>query len=264
MAVSYKDVLQGGASLPPRLLLYGVEGIGKTTIGASAPNPIFIQTEDGLGLIEVPTFPLATSYEDVHGALTALATEEHDRKTLVVDSLDWLEPLIWKHTAGLHEKQSIEDFGYGKGYIEALTIWSDFLNALTYLRSEKGMTVILIAHHEVKRFDDPNTEPYDRYGPKLHKLANAKMKEWADAILFANYRVATTQSDMGFNKKKTRAIGSGERLLFTEERPAFVAKNRFGMPPELPLSWNALEQALPFYPTPEAPAPAAASDKESA
>ena len=283
MAVTLDDFLPTGNVEPPRIVLYGVEGIGKTCIAANAPNPIFIQTEDGVSgsmpdgtpvLTHInqnggAVLPLATSYDDVRGVLAALASDDHDHafKTLVVDSLDWLEPLIWKKVVAdnpLTDKgkpvSSIEDYGFGKGYGLALNIWTDFKDALAYLRAHKGMSVVLLAHHEVKRFDDPSTEPYDRYQPKLHKAANAKMKEWADCILFANYRVSTTQVDTGFNNTKTRAIGSGDRLLFTEERPAFIAKNRFAMPAEIALDWNALSKTIPFFSSNQAPAPAVAAE----
>jgi len=250
MAVDLNSIATGAANMPPRIVLQGVQGVGKTTLAASAPHPIFIQTEDGLGVIDVPRFPLANNYEDVNDALTSLASQDHDYQTLVIDSLDWLEPLIWDKTSRDHGWASIEDPGYGKGYVEALGIWSDFIAALNYLRSTKNMTVILTAHTQVKRYDDPAHEPYDRYNIKLHKAAAAKMLEYADAVLFANYRLATTQSESGFNQKKTRAVGTGERILYTEERPAFIAKNRYAMPPEIPLNWDTIAAAIPYFNSP--------------
>lgn len=247
MAISLQDVQTGASNLPPRILEYGVQGIGKTTVAAQAPQPIMIQTEDGEGVIDVPRFPLATSYAAVLEALAALANEEHDRETLIVDSLDWLEPLIWSKVAADGGEANIEDFGYGKGYILALDEWANFIQALNYLRRARGMTVILTAHAQVKRYDDPTNEPYDRYQIALHKGAAAKMLEWADVVLFANYRVATKATDGGFNKEKSRAVGSGERVAYTEERPAFHAKNRFAMPPELPFKWDAIAKAIPYF-----------------
>ena len=253
MAISLKDVLKGGVSVPPRILLYGVEGIGKTTFGANAPSPFLLQTEDGLGLLDVPTSGLCKSHAEVLGWLSALATEEHEYKTLVVDSLDWLQDLIWAQTLidnPTDEKgrpvANIEDYGFGKGFGLAQAVWDNFIAALNYLRDAKGMTVILIAHTEVRKFNDPTSEPYDRFSVKLHKAANAKLREWSDCVLFANYRVATTSSEEGFGKKKVRAIGSGERLLFTEERPSHYAKNRYALPAELPLDWRTLSSAIPF------------------
>jgi len=104
---------------------------------------------------------------------------------------------------------------------------------------------IQIAHTDIKRFDSPEHEPYDRYVIKLHARASALLQEHSDAVLFANYRISTVKSDVGFNKKVTRALGSGERVLYTAERPAFLAKNRYGLPDVLPLDWQAFAAAMP-------------------
>jgi AAA domain len=109
------------------------------------------------------------------------------------------------------------------------------------------MTVIQIAHTEIRRFDSPEHEPYDRYVIKLHARAAALLQEHSDVVLFANYRISTVKADVGFNKKVTRALGSGERVLYTAERPAFLAKNRFGLPDSLPLSWKAFAAAMPHF-----------------
>ena len=151
MAIDLNSITKGASHLPPRILIYGTQGIGKSTLGANAPAPIFIQTEDGLGLLDVAHFPIAKSFAEVIEALTVLATQEHGFKTLVLDSLDWLEPLIWAHIAKEHGHNSIEDFGYGKGYVHALDAWREYLDAINYLRNEKGMTIIQTAHADVKR-----------------------------------------------------------------------------------------------------------------
>ena len=109
------------------------------------------------------------------------------------------------------------------------------------------MTVIQIAHTDIKRFDSPEHEPFDRYVIKLHARAAALLQEHSDVVLFANYRISTVKSDVGFNKKVTRALGSGERVLYTAERPAFLAKNRYGLPDSLPLSWAAFAEAMPHF-----------------
>ena len=246
MAISLDDIKHGGDMKPPRILLYGVEGVGKTTFAACAPAPIFIRTEDGLGELDVPAFPLATSYADVMGALTVLATEDHPYSTVVIDSVDWLEPLVWNHVAQPNNWKSIEDPGYGKGYIEADEPWHDYVSALNYLRDTKGMTVIQLAHNEVKTYNDPEREPYDRHMVKLHKRASAMLRENCDYLLFANYRVGTTKDGKGFNET-TRAIGSGERILCTQERPAYMAKRRTNMPDEIPMDWNAFAQHIRYY-----------------
>lgn len=265
MPISLASLRRGGDARPPRLLTYGVAGIGKTSWAASAPNPIVIQTEDGLGSIDIPTFGLLRSFDAVMEAIGSLYDEEHAFQTVVVDSLDWLEPLIWQHTAQQNNQPNIEAFGYGKGYLAALDTWRTVLEGLSALRDERGMAVILLAHAEIRRFDSPETEPYDRYQPKLHTRASALVQEHVDAVLFANYRVSTLKSDVGFNKKVVRGVTGGDRLLHTVERPAFLAKNRFDLPETLPLSWPDFAAAVPFYAARSADAastsPAAPADR---
>src|SRR5690606_37239112 len=125
MAISLA-ALQRNTQKPPRIIIHGEPGVGKTTFAACAPAPVIIQTEDGLGNLDVEAFPLAASLEDVMGALTALYEEGHSYATLVVDSLDWLEPLIWQRVCRDHNVASIEALGYGKGYVEALGYWRTF------------------------------------------------------------------------------------------------------------------------------------------
>jgi hypothetical protein len=247
MAISLASLRSSTSLTPPRLLIYGVAGIGKTLCATSAPRPVVIQTEDGLGTIDVPTFGVLRSFDEVMQAIGSLYDEPHDFQTVVVDSLDWLEPLIWQHTAALHNQPNIEAFGYGKGYLAAIDAWRGILEGLNALRDERGMAVILLAHAEIKRFDSPETEPYDRYQPKLHARASALVQEHVDAVLFANYRITTLKSDAGFGKKVVRGVSGGDRLLHTVERPAFLAKNRFGLPETLPLSWPDLAAGIPFY-----------------
>ena len=242
-----KSIVSGRQPLPPRLLLYGTEGIGKSTFGAQAPAPIFIQTEDGLSEISCDKFPLATSFDDVMASLNCLLTEQHDYQTVVVDSLDWLEPLVWQHACKINNWSTIEEPGYGKGYIAALDLWRQYLDWINALREDRRMMVVQLAHTDIKRFDSPEHEPYDRYVIKLHARAAALLQEHADVVMFANYRISTVKSDVGFNKKVTRALGSGERVLYTAERPAFLAKNRYGLPDVLPLDWDAFAAAMPKF-----------------
>ena len=247
MAIALDGLRCTTALTPPRILLHGVAGIGKTTFAAAAPKSVFVCTEDGLGTLEATHFPLAKTFDEVMEALAALYSESHAFETVVIDSVDWLEPLVWQKACQENGWKDLEQPGYGKGYVAALDLWRQYLEGLNALRDERGMTVIQIAHTDIKRFDSPEHEPFDRYVIKLHARAAALLQEHSDVVLFANYRISTVKSDIGFNKKVTRALGSGERVLYTAERPAFLAKNRYGLPDSLPLSWAAFAEAMPHF-----------------
>ena len=240
----------GRTSRPPRLLVYGVEGIGKSSFAACAPRPVFIQTEDGLDEIECDKFPLATSIAEVMSGLAGLATEPHEFQTVVIDSLDWLERLIWDQVCRDFGVKSIEkaDGGYARGYMHALTYWREVIDQLSGLRNQRNMAVVLIAHSKVERVDDPLTPAYDRYSPRLHKHAAALIGEWVDGILFAHWKYRTRSEDAGFGRQRTIAVPIGangeDRVIRAVGSPAWVAKNRFGLPAELPLAWDAFEQGL--------------------
>jgi hypothetical protein len=235
--------------------LYGVEGIGKSTFGSQAPNPVFIQTEDGLDEIDCARFPLARTYGEILTALAELHAEDRPYETVVIDSLDWLERLIWDRVCEESGVQSIEraDGGFAKGYTHALTFWREIVDQLNRLRNERNMVVLLIAHAKVEKFEDPESSPYDRYSPRLHKHAAALVSEWCDAVLFATRKFRTQTEDAGFNRKRTiaHALGKdgGERVLRCVGGPSCIAKNRYGIASELPLSWAAFMAALPHQQT---------------
>jgi hypothetical protein len=241
------DLVQRGRThMPPRIMVYGSEGCGKSTLASRAPAPIFIQTEDGLNEIDCAKFPLAKSLDEVLNALTELATAEHPFETVVIDSLDWLERLIWDAVCRRESVTSIEKVGggYGKGYSLALDYWGRIVDRLSSLHTQRQMVVFLIAHAKVERFEDPEASAYDRYSPRLHKHAAALVTEWCDAVAFASRRFTTRTEDIGFGRQRAIAapIGAagGERILRTVGGPSCVAKNRYNLPPEMPLSWDAL------------------------
>ncbi|CAB4151911.1 AAA domain containing protein [uncultured Caudovirales phage] len=241
MAFNLKSIQKNTAFAAPRIMLYGVEGIGKTTFAAGAPAPIFICTEDGLGSLQVDHFPLAKKAGDVLDAIGSLITEDHGFGTVVLDSVDWLDNMIWADVESTHDAK---DLAYGKGAMIVADRWREVLAGLNTLRNDKGMVVILIAHTQIKRFDSPEVEPYDRYQPKLQERSNAILREWADAVFFANYKTIVKKDDVGFNKTTNRGISTGERLLFTSERPAYMAKNRYNLKESLPMSWESFAQAI--------------------
>jgi hypothetical protein len=231
------------------VVLYGQEGIGKSTFGACAPRPIFLPTEDGLGEIDVDRFPLIESYSQFIDCIGKVCESDGDYDTAVIDSLDWLEKLIWSNVCKRFSVSHIEkaDGGYARGYKHALTEWKEVLSCLDYCRG-KGMAVVAIAHAKAERFEDPETAAYDRWTLRLHKDADALIREWSDAVLFATTRKRTETQDAGFNRQRTiaKAVGAdgGERIVRTIGSPACVAKNRYGLPAELPLSWSEFEKAM--------------------
>lgn len=235
---------------PQKALVYGVQGLGKTTFGCTWDRPILLRVEDGAAAIDVPTFPnLVESFGDLEAAINALH-EDHPFKTLVIDSLDWMEPIIWAQTCAVLGIEAIERAGYGKGYVEADNQWRHIMGGLDSLRINRGMNVVLIAHAEIKRFEPPDADPYDRYQIKLHKRAWAKWQEWADMVLFANYKTSSVKIKDGGAKgeSKFRAVGTGDRVLYTSERPAYLAKCRWPLPHEIYIgqdqSWVAFHQAM--------------------
>ena len=240
-----ENIQTGRENKPPRIMVYGQEGVGKSTFGASAPDPVFIQTEDGLGEIDTCKFPLAQSVGDVIAELTAIRDEEHNFRTVVIDSLDWLERLIFDEVCKEFGVRSIEkaDGGYGKGYVDALVHWRKVLALLDDLRNKRGMMVILLAHAKVERFEDPENIACDRYAPRLHKHAASLISEWVDAVLFAAKRLRVSKD--GDSRAIAAPIGAdgGERILRTNGSPACLAKNRFSLPNEIPLRWDAFLQA---------------------
>lgn len=246
-----EKVQHGRTPKPPRLLCYGVEGIGKSTFGSQAPKPVFVQCEDGLDEINCDKFPLASSYDEVAESLRELCEQQHEYESVVIDSLDWLERLIWDKLCEQHGVSSIEkvDGGYARGYTHALNYWREVIGNLDTLRKQRQMVVILIAHSKIERFEDPESAAYDRYSPRLHKHAAALVSEWCDAVLFATRKIRTQSEDAGFNRKRTIANaiggGGGERILRTVGGPSCVAKNRYGITDELPLSWAAFMNVLP-------------------
>ena len=240
-------ISKGKLKRPALVMLYGVDGCGKSTFGSEAPNPIFLGPEDGTANLDVARFDNVKTFADVKKNILRLTTEEHDFKTLVIDSIDWIEPLVWKEVCSLDSKKpiSIDDAfgGWGKGYTKANELWKEIMNDLTILRETKKMNIIAIAHSHVKAFNDPSQPlPYDRYMLKLNEKAAALWREFVDCVLFCNFEVSVVKESRG--DKKGKAYGEGNRVMYSERRPSFDAKNRYGLPFELPLGWKYFEAAM--------------------
>lgn len=225
-------IQRGRVVQPPRLVLYGMEGIGKSTFAANFPASVFIQTEDGLGQIDCARFPLAKSANDVIIQLSALLREKNDFQTIVIDSLDWLERLIWDAVCKESKVDSIEKIGYGKGYVNALTTWREILNLLNALHVSNKI-ILLLAHAIAEDYSDPEIVNMKRFTPRLHKTARSLIAEWADAVFLATRKFGAAKGDQ-----------DNPRILRTEASPFQVAKSRFSIAPELPLDANLVISAI--------------------
>ena len=194
MAISLATLRRTEPIKPPIVVIFGPGGVGKTTLAAGAPEPVLLAIEDGIGRLDIPHWNI-DSYADLMTAIGVLYSEEHDRQTVILDSLDWAEPLVWGETCRLHGWSLIDQTGFGKGYVAALSVWRQILEGLRALRDERGMTVVMLAHHQVKRFEDPMVDPYDRYLLKCQDKASALLVETADVVGFLNYRVSNQRAD---------------------------------------------------------------------
>jgi len=232
------------------MLVYGPEGIGKTTFASEAPAPILVQTEDGLGLLEIPHFPLCETYEEVIEHLEALAAEDHKYKTVIIDSMDWLEKLATiPALKKFRGKETLKEVGYGVGEAALIPLFEKVLNRLNTLRNTKGMNVVLVAHAKIEKIQDSLGAAYDEYSPRLEKRVNGFVKEWPDIIGFASQKIVRTEgADAGFNKKQTVVksvkLGDTDRVLQLTPKPGIVAKNRYGLPDEMPLDGDSFFKTL--------------------
>ena len=242
------------AMLAPRILIHGQEGVGKTTLASKFPSPIFLQTEDGCpGGMEINSFGLIESFADLRSAISALASEPHRFQTVVLDSIDAAEELIWRDVCRSQGWSSIESPGYGRGYIVVDSWWLDILKGLDYLRRERGMIPLLLGHSAIETINDPRVASYTSYQLRLHKRARGLVQDNMDAIGFLAPDLHVQSEEVGFSKKRNRAEGGSQRWLHFEGRPSFVAKNRYGLPAKMSVpkdfSYGALAPYLPPQPS---------------
>lgn len=242
-SMSLDSIVTGRQAKPVRITLFGVDGIGKTTFAAQAPSPVFIAAEDGLGALEVARFPTPTKWTEIFEAIKVLYAEEHGFQTLVLDSADWAESLCLATVAAENGVTYIDQVPYGKGYKMARDKYAELLRGLDALWM-RGMNIIVIAHSTIKRYDDPENEPYDRYQIKLEESNASRLREWSDMVLFANYDTTVTRLDPKGLDKTVRARSFGKRLLFSQRTAAYDAKTRYPIPERMPLEWPTFWSAL--------------------
>ncbi|HVY62178.1 MAG TPA: ATP-binding protein [Planctomycetota bacterium] len=233
-------VTRGRIDRPLRTGVYGVPGVGKTTLGATADRAIFFPAEDGTNHVDVARFPRPEKWSDIFDAIETLTSESHDFKTFVVDTLDALEPLNFRAICDAAGKKSIADFPHGQGYVASVDQWRLLLARLERLQEQRGMNVLLLAHAAIRTFANPEGPDFDRYQLKLNEKAAAVVIEWCDDVLFAQFETFAVDQD---GSRKAKGV-SGNRVLRTQETAAFKAKNRRGLPSTLPLSWEDYTAAI--------------------
>lgn len=233
------QITRGRKARAQKVVIYGPEGIGKSTFAAQFPEPVFIDTEGSTDNMDVAWMDKPTSWTMLKNEIAFIKANSDACKTLVIDTIDWAEQLAVSYVCSQHQKNGIEDFGWGKGYTYVQEEIGRLLNSLSEL-VDIGINVVLTAHAQIKKFEQPDEMgAYDRYELKLGQKTSSKtaplVKEWADMVLFANYKTFIMTTDDG--KKKAQG---GERVIYTNHRPAWDAKNRHGLPDQLPFDFGSI------------------------
>lgn len=233
-------ITKGKRARAQKVVIYGTEGIGKSSLASQFPEPLFIDTEGSTDNMDVARLDKPTSWIMLNNQIAFIKANPTVCKTLVIDTIDWAESLCVDNLCAMHDKKGIEDFGYGNGYVYAKEEMGRFLNKLQDL-IEIGINVVLTAHAQIRKFELPDEMgSYDKYELKLGKKTSSQtaplVKEWADLLLFCNYKTYLISQEKSTKKK---AQGN-QRVMYTEHNPAWDAKNRHGLPSELPLDYNSI------------------------
>lgn len=261
-------IIKGKIPHAKKITIYGSEGIGKSTFASRFPEPIFIDTEGSTKEMDVSRFEKPTSWTMLLEQIKY--TKEHPDicKTLVVDTIDWAEQMCVEHICSKHRKDGLESFGYGSGYIYVREEFGRFLNSLEEI-VERGVNVVLIAHAQLRKFEQPDEMgAYDRWELKLGKKTASQIsplvKEWSDALLFANYKTYSVATD---DKGKKHKAQGGTRVMYTAHHPCWDAKNRYGLPEEVPFEYGSIAHIIssvtPAQSQPERRAPEPVTQKQA-
>lgn len=227
------NISNGIIARPQKVVIYGAEGVGKTTLAAAFPNPLFIDTEGGTSHMDVRRISKPQSWDEFIAVLNEVATTSGLCETLVIDTADWAEQMAVTHLLTKYKKAGIEEFGYGKGYVYLSEEFSRMLAALDKCIAS-GIHVVVTAHAKMRKFEQPDEMgAYDRWEMKLSKNSAPLLKEWADLLLFCNYQtfVVTTEN-------KAQKAQGGKRVMYTSHHPCWDAKNRASLPDVLDLDYS--------------------------
>lgn len=241
------NIIRGKQQRPQRVVIYGVESVGKSTFAAQFPNPIFLDIERGTAHLDVDRTPVE-SWKHLNECIAEIGGTAY--QSVVIDSADWAERLCVQDLLATHKKQSIRDFSYGGGEVMVAEKMSRFLGSLDRV-IDSGKNVVVIAHSKVQRVEPPDLlAAYDRYELKLSKQSSPLVKEWADELWFFRFKVKAVAQDNG----KAKGTGGKERVIYTTHSAAYDAKTRSGLAEEIPMEWSAVAH---LFPQPAAkPAPA--------
>ena len=247
------QITSGVLSTPLKVVVYGPEGIGKSTFAAQAPGPLFIDTEGSTSRMNVRRLPAPTSFTMIQEEIRYVISNPTVCQTLVLDTADWAERLCRDGVCSKNSKSGLEDFGYGKGYTYVYEDFGRMLNLLDQV-IDRGINVIVTAHAAMRKFEQPDESgAYDRWELKLinaQKCSIANMlKEWADMVLFANYETYVIK---GKNEMEKNKVTGGKRVMHTTHHPCWDAKNRFGLPEKLPFDFSHIAHCFNAAPSAEA------------
>ncbi|MGT2874413.1 AAA family ATPase [Streptococcus gallolyticus subsp. gallolyticus] len=249
------QITKGKRARAQKVVVYGPEGIGKSTFAAQFPEPLFIDTEGSTDNMDVSRLDKPSSYTMLKNEIAWVKANPTVCKTLVIDTIDWAESLVIADVCAQHGKKGIEDFGWGNGYTYTKEEMGRLLNQLGEL-VDLGINVVLTAHAQMRKFEQPDEMgSYDRWELKLGKKTSSQtaplVKEWADMVLFANYKTVVMTADNG----KKKATG-GQRVLYTQHHPAWDAKNRHGLPEGMPFDYAGIAHIFNQAPAQPQPQPA--------
>ena len=243
-------ITKGKTARALKVVVYGSEGIGKSTFAADAPDPLFIDTEGSTAHMDVRRIEKPETWDELVDIVKEVAVTPGICKTLVLDTADWAEQLCVTSVCQKYKQPSIESFGYGRGYVYLSEEFTTLLSALDEVIAA-GIHVIVTAHAKMRKFEQPDEQgAYDRWEMKLSKHVAPLLKEWCDMLLFLNYRTYVVTSES--NAKKAQG---GKRVMFTCHHPCWDAKNRQDLPEELPLDFKAVAHLFTLEPTAEAEKP---------
>lgn len=240
------NIIKGKMPGAKKVVIYGPEGIGKSTFASQFPDPVFIDTEGSTKDMDVSRFEKPSSWTMLMEQLRYVKATQGLCKTLIIDTADWAEQMCVEDLCARNNKKGIEDFGYGNGYVYVKEEFGRFLNFLSDIVDVNGINVVLTAHAQIRKFEQPDEMgAYDRYELKLGKKTSSQtsplVKEWADMVLFANYKTMSVSTD---DKGKKHKAQGGRRVMYTSHHPCWDAKNRYGLPEEVPFEYASIKHII--------------------